>query len=102
MDAIFTNPTLKAALDALAELSAARKGGETAAVRMIRAEITHCARSIALHHNVAADDVMYDLIASAPGFLNNMDTPEGLANLGFYYAEQLGGDGSAPLVSVIH
>ncbi len=102
MDLLTPNPTIRAALDALASLTAERRQRDLHLARMVSAEMHDTAKAIAAHHDVSADDVLADLINSPAGFLGNMDTPEGLASLGAYYAEQLGGNENARVVSVIH
>lgn len=102
MDLLTPNPTIRAALDALASLTADRRQRDIELARMVSAEMHDAAKTIAHHHNVSADDVLADLMDAPPGFLSNFDTPEGMAGLGAHYAEQLGGDESARVVSVIH
>lgn len=102
MDLLTPNPTIKAALDALASLTAERRQRDIGLARMVSAEMHDAAKTIARHHNVSADDVLADLLDAPPGFLSNFDTPEGMAGLGAHYAEQLGGDEGARIVSVIH
>lgn len=102
MDLLTPNPTIKAALDALASLTAERQNRDLHLARMVSAEMHDAAKTIARHHNVSADDVLADLLAAPAGFLSNFDTPEGMAGLGAHYAEQLGGNECARIVSVIH
>lgn len=102
MDLLSPNPTIKAALDALASLTAERRQRDLHLARMVSAEMHDTAKAIAARHDVSADAVLADLLDAPSGFLSNMDTPEGLAGLGAFYAEKFDGDTSASVVTVIH
>src|SRR3546814_9462275 len=100
MDLLSPNPTIKAALDALASLTAERRQRDLHLARMVSAEMHDTAKAIATRHDVSADAVLADLLDAPSGFLSNMDTPEGLAGLGAFYAEKFDGDTSASVVKI--
>src|SRR3546814_4667729 len=62
MDLLSPNPTIKAALDALASLTAERRQRDLHLARMVSAEMHDTAKAIATRHDVSADAVLADLL----------------------------------------
>src|SRR3546814_13735405 len=100
MDLLSPNPTIKAALDALASLTAERRQRDLHLASMVSAEMHDTAKAIATRHAVSADAVLADLLDAPSGFMSNMHTPEGLAGLGAFYAETLDANTPASVVTV--
>src|SRR3546814_11112881 len=92
MDLLSPNPTIKAALDAFASLTAERRQRDLHLARMVPAEMHDTAKAIATRHDVSDDAVLADMLDAPSGFLSNMDTPDVLAVFGAFYAEKSDGE----------
>lgn len=90
------------ALRSLREAALASATARNEQYRIGSADIHFCANAIAEHHKLDAALVVNGLSTAPLDILAHIDTPDGLAALGMLFAENLGGDASAPLAISIH